>query len=248
MSVNPTIYMTLDIGNTSIGAALFSNNKLLKVSTIRKNGPLGIKTLLSRNLPFPQACMVSSVVKKDPSLLAWLRKKTTVVRLHPDLDLPFVNAYHTPRTLGNDRLACAAGARALLPGRNVLIIDAGTCIKYDFVSADGRYLGGSIAPGLTMRLEALHHYTSALPLVKPKEISDLTGHDTTHSILSGVEYGIQFEMEGFITAYKKQYKNLKVVMTGGDALRLAKPLKSNIFAAPHLIHIGLYEILKKNLA
>jgi type III pantothenate kinase len=99
-----------------------------------------------------------------------------------------------------------------------------------------------------MRLEALHHYTSALPLVKPKEISDLTGHDTTHSILSGVEYGIQFEMEGFITAYKKQYKNLKVVMTGGDALRLAKPLKSNIFAAPHLIHIGLYEILKKNLA
>jgi len=136
----------------------------------------------------------------------------------------------------------------LFPRRPVLVIDAGTCIKYDFIDATGHYMGGSISPGLVMRFEALHHFTSALPRVQPHALKKLTGKNTKESILTGVEQGIRFEMDGFIAAYKKQYKNLKIVITGGDAPRLAKPLKSGIFAAPHLIHLGLYEILKKNLA
>jgi len=240
------VYLTLDLGNTSASAALFMGNKMLKVSAIRRNSPAGLKVFLSRMKP--EACMVSSVIKSEPPLLSFLRTVSRVILLRPGLLLPVQNNYLTPKTLGQDRLACAAGAHTLFPGRNVLIIDAGTCIKYDFVDAEGCYYGGSITPGLHMRLEALHHFTSALPLVKPKETHEITGRNTAQSILSGVEYGIRFEMEGFISAYKKQYKNLKVVMTGGDGLRLAKPLKSNIFAAPHLIHTGLYEILQKNLA
>jgi type III pantothenate kinase len=248
MKATQPVYLTLDLGNTSASAALFRGNKLLKASTIRVNGPAGLKSFLSRMAVQPEACLVSSVVKKDPSLFAYLRSTMVTTSLHHGLTLPIRNNYLTPKTLGQDRLACAAGAWALFPGRNLLVIDAGTCIKYDIVDASGRYCGGSIAPGLQMRFEALHQYTSALPLVKPRALNHVTGRNTRQSILSGVEYGIRFEMQGFISTYEKQYKNLKVVMTGGDGLRLAKPLKNDIFAAPHLIHIGLYEILKKNLA
>ena len=238
--------LTLDVGNTSVRIGVFAGNALSRVITYdpkqRSGDPL---TALLKRQTF-SACIISSVAPVPSPLLHLLRKHLRTFRVNSRMRLPMVSTYRTPSTLGSDRLACIAGAQRLFPASPVLVIDAGTCIKYDMVNA-GTYLGGSITPGLQMRFDALHHFTHALPRLFPGRILSSTGRDTTTSIRTGVQEGIRFEMEGFISMYKKQYPRLKIVVTGGDGSRLAKPLKSNIFAAPHLIHHGLYEILKKNL-
>ena len=89
--------------------------------------------------------------------------------------MPFKTLYKTPKTLGADRLALVAGAVFGFPNKSVLIIDVGTCITFDFVDSKKKYLGGSISPGLQMRLNALSNQTSALPLVRLSEPQDLIG-------------------------------------------------------------------------
>jgi type III pantothenate kinase len=239
-------FLTLDVGNTSVRIGIFSGDILTGVIALdpKHLSRSRLQSLL-KTRTF-SACIISSVTPVPAALLRLLRKHMKVLRLSSRLKLPLRNAYRTPSTLGNDRLACIAGAYRLFPRIPVLVIDAGTCIKYDIINA-GTYYGGSITPGLRMRFAALHHYTHALPRLAPGNIHSSTGRDTVTSIRSGVQEGIRFEMEGFISMYRKQYPHLKIVVTGGDGSRLAKPLKSNIFAAPHLIHHGLYEILKNNL-
>ena len=140
----------------------------------------------------------------------------------------------------------ANGAK-LFPGSNVLVIDAGTCVKYDFVSSKKEYLGGSISPGLRMRFEALHNFTNRLPFIQPGKYTKLIGASTKDSILTGVQTGMVHEIDGFIEQYKNRYRTLQVVMSGGDAPLFAGRIKSSIFAAPNLIQIGLNEILKYNV-
>ena len=83
-----------------------------------------------------------------------------VMRFTPDTPIPITNRYRTPQTLGADRLAAVVGARELKPDENLLIIDAGTCITYEIVDKMGNYWGGNIAPGMQMRLHALHDFTA----------------------------------------------------------------------------------------
>jgi type III pantothenate kinase len=163
-----------------------------------------------------------------------------------------INAYASPETLGNDRLANAVAASALYPSRNVLILDAGTCIKYDFISAEKIYTGGAISPGLSMRFMAMHNYTARLPLLNPAmdeliQKAQLTGSDTYHAMLSGVVNGAVFEAEGFIAAYAENYPDMLVLVTGGDRLFFEKHLKSEIFAHSNLVLPGLHVILDHNL-
>src|SRR5690606_17210513 len=112
--------------------------------------------------------------------------------------LPIVNAYSTPETLGNDRLANAVAANTMFPDQNCLVIDIGTCLKFDFVNAENKYLGGSISPGYQMRFRALHTYTEKLPLISPKHPNELIGSSTETSIRSGVYNGLLNEIEGMI--------------------------------------------------
>lgn len=220
------------------------HNGLPEVHAVGKNDRTAVRRLLKKHSP--SACIISAVAPVSQPLLRLLRSHMKVWRLTTRTRLPFKNGYRTPATLGNDRLACMAGARLLFPRFPVLVIDAGTCVKYDVIHR-GVYRGGSISPGLQMRFDALQHFTAALPRLQAGRFAALPGRSTHESIRTGVQQGILFEMEGFIAVYKRQYKNLKVVLTGGDAARFAKPLKSDIFAAPHLIHLGLYEILKENM-
>jgi type III pantothenate kinase len=143
-------------------------------------------------------------------------------------------------------LANAVGAARIFPGKNCLVIDAGTCIKYDFVNAKGEYLGGAISPGITMRYQALHAFTAQLPLVKAQPHVKLTGNSTASAIVSGVQNGALSEIEHVILQYKKQYKPLKIVVTGGDWGLFANQIKSHIFAAPDLTLMGLNQILENN--
>jgi len=163
------------------------------------------------------------------------------------LKFPFLLNYSTPETIGADRLANMTGACALRPEQNVLVIDFGTCTTYSLLIA-GAFLGGSIAPGRSMRFKALHHFTGTLPLIEPSaDQKSLLGTSTTGSILSGVDHAIVLETDAMISEYKSQYDHLEVILTGGDYSFFENSLKSATFVEPQLTQIGLHELLRQNI-
>lgn len=242
--------LILDLGNSWHKVAVFDGDNLVTLETMRKlthNQLAGIIDTYPIN-----AAILCSVDHYDEELAELLQNSLFYIHLSHATPLPIVNAYTTPTTLGKDRLSAAVGANALFPGENVLCIDAGTCIKYDFINADGVYHGGAISPGLIMRLQAMHNFTARLPLIVPETKPEMTeikliGDDTTSSLLSGALNGAKFEVEGVIAAYSANYANLTVLITGGDAGFFELHLKSRIFARPNLVLEGLNTILKYNL-
>ena len=190
--------------------------------------------------------MISSVKPlPDLALSKPKNKDCKLVVLSSEMEMPFKTLYETPTTLGTDRLALVAGAVFDFPNKPVLIIDTGTCITTDFVDGKRRHLGGSISPGLQMRLKALNSQTGALPLVKLSNPEGLIGACTKESILSGVVNGAIKELEGTIDAYQKRYPDIMVVLTGGDASFFDKKLKNSIFADEDILLKGMYFILKQ---
>jgi type III pantothenate kinase len=147
--------------------------------------------------------------------------------------------------MGRDRIALVAGAVTNFDGKQLLIIDAGTCITYDLV-IDNHYLGGAISPGLQMRYQALHNLTASLPLLQRTNEAPLIGNDTANSIHSGVINGQMAEINGMIARYQENYNELKIIVTGGDISLLSSRLKSRFFAAPDLVLQGMYQIYKMN--
>ncbi|MCX6291413.1 MAG: type III pantothenate kinase [Bacteroidetes bacterium] len=236
--------LTMDIGNTATKVMIFDKDKIKWNRTYKK---FSLKELKQIFLKFPvSSSILSTVVIPDKKIKGFLESRSFFVELNSNTKLPIRNLYKTPETLGSDRLASVVGAAALFPSKNILVIDAGTCVKYDFITAEKKYLGGSISPGMEMRLQSLHNFTGRLPFIEPSPVKKFTGASTKESILSGVMFGIIHEMNGFIQWYKKKYAPLKVVISGGDAGRFAGHIKSSIFAAPNIIHTGLNEILKLN--
>lgn len=152
--------------------------------------------------------------------------------------IPLTNGYLQPETLGIDRLANAIGAFHKAK-KACLVIDAGTCLKIDVVDETGTYLGGSISPGVQMRLRSLHDYTGRLPLLDARSIDFLNGKTTEESCLSGVINGMRYEIEGFFERYKKIYPELTIFLTGGDAPLFDGTIKNPIFADENLTHFGL---------
>jgi len=164
----------------------------------------------------------------------------------PDTPVPIINKYATQETLGTDRLAAAVGANYLQPGRDVLIIDIGTCVTFDFVSSRGEYLGGNISPGPSMRLKALNAYTGRLPLVERKGAVSLLGTTTETAIRNGVVNGVKYEIEGYIRRFMQEYPELFVYLTGGVHLNLHFSEKMPIFADNFIVPKGLNRILEYN--
>jgi type III pantothenate kinase len=191
--------------------------------------------------------LVSSVRGDADDLLTLAPKASTRIALNRNLSLPIQNHYQTPDTLGMDRLAGACGAHALFPTQNCLVIDAGTCVTFDFVDGSGVYYGGGISPGLHMRFKAMHTFTAKLPLISPKAGVPLIGASTEASMQSGVVNGMIAEMEGIIARYAGKYAELRVILCGGDAGFFENQLKASIFASPELVLIGLNSILIHNV-
>ncbi|MGA9591300.1 MAG: type III pantothenate kinase [Salegentibacter sp.] len=240
------MYLVVDIGNTSVKAAVFQNNSLTeKISFPREKFFEKISDFL-RKFPSVDHSILSSVVKEVSQELEFLQKHTSVVLLDNHTRLPFKNHYATPKTLGKDRIALTAAACLQYPGENVLVIDAGTCVTYDFKSEREEYLGGAISPGLSMRFRALHEFTSKLPLVAPEEKTELEGSSTEESINTGVLMGLRLEIDGMIDSYREKKKFLTVILTGGDMQILSVRLKNSIFANPNFLLSGLNYILEFN--
>jgi type III pantothenate kinase len=182
----------------------------------------------------------------SPALEEYIKKQSKFIIFDSSTPLPLTNKYQTPETLGKDRLAAAVAAVNMFPHSNVLVIDAGTCIKYDFINAKAEYLGGAISPGLQMRFNALNHFTEKLPLITLSEYDSLIGKNTAESLLSGVINGTLSEIDGIIERYHKIYPEIQIVLSGGDAEYLVSKLKKEIFAVSNIVLNGLKIILDYN--
>ncbi|MBP6657397.1 MAG: type III pantothenate kinase [Bacteroidia bacterium] len=235
--------LTIDLGNSFCKVIIFQDNVIV-YRDVCKSLSTRYLQLLFKTYKIEFA-MISSVVSLKPALKNQL-KKFKVREFSATVKIPLKNLYTTPKTLGKDRLANAIAGNFLFPGDNVLVIDSGTCIKYDFVNSKKQYLGGSISPGLNMRFIALNKLTDQLPLVEINDSGKLIGNSTVTAIQSGVFNGMVEEIKGIISRYKREYGQLKVILTGGDAQRFAGQLNLSIFAASDLVNIGLNEIIKYN--
>ncbi len=235
--------IAIDIGNTRTKLAIRNGNSLLKPIVVLGEPEQKLLELLQAE--HLEHGIISSVSGSGDAWKAQLPRVQWLV-LDQKTPLPFINKYATPQTLGLDRVALAAAAVNAFPQKNTLVIDAGTCVTYDFVDETKAYLGGSISPGLTMRTKAMSSFTARLPLVEVKSNVELIGDSTERSLQSGALYGLTAEMEGIINRYQEQFADLHIVLTGGDAKTLAPLIKSNIFARPNFLLEGLHGILAFN--
>lgn len=239
--------LIIDQGNTTTKIAVFDSGHLVARFIETIPGPDWFNDLCNK-FPGIRFGILSSVSVFPADAERFLREKLDqFLILGPGTPLPFQNDYESRSTLGYDRIAAAAGAFTLFPGSNVLIIDAGTAITIDFLSARAEFQGGNISPGIDMRFRSLHDYTNKLPLIEKNSSFKLLGKNTEEAIRGGVMNAIIFELDGYIDVLKERYSDLKIILTGGDSNLFDKRLKNSIFANSNLNLTGLNRILEHNV-
>ena len=231
---------SIDIGNSQVKIGLFKEDKLYKAENVETSAILNyLRENNVRNL------IISSVNEKN-SLISELSKEYhNLLELTAETPVPLKINYETPNTLGIDRVAAAIGAVNRFQGP-LVVIDAGSCITCDLIDENNIFRGGTISPGLQMRLQAMHTFTSKLPLLKLTTPKQLVGRSTDDAMLSGVVNGSQQEITGIIRLYQKKHPDLKVIICGGDAIYFDKIIEFNIFVLPNLVLEGLNANLKFN--
>lgn len=231
--------LVIDAGNTRFKIGVFDNSVLVRKEFFEHENDL--KKFLAKN---SFGHILVSSVKSDPTeILSWSSNSGKKITLTSTLQLPIKLNYATPKTLGVDRIAAACGAYLKYPDQNCLVIDAGTCINYEFLDSNRTYHGGAISPGISMRFEAMHTFTSKLPLVKSVFKSALIGDSTESCMQSGVMNGVLGEVNEIIQRYKDLYPDIRVILSGGDHSFFENNLKHPIFVAPDLVFDGLNGIL-----
>lgn len=241
--------LAVDIGNTRVKAAVFSEREMLEQAHFPAGSTDWIDDWLRRFKP--QASILCSTRPYDSEFDHKLAAAGTYLRLDGETPLPFENNYGSPETLGADRVAAVAGGIALYPGKPLLIIDAGTCITLEYYHPDQGYLGGRILPGIDMRFRAMHEFTGALPRITDYPLTyreQLYGNNTRDSLVSGVLEGVAGEMEQAAGRFRALSPELVVLLTGGNAGFFASFFKNEIFAVPELVLAGLNAILLHNAA
>jgi len=238
--------LVIDIGNTQAKIAAFQKTELIIKKVVLNDEILKHAKGLLTEFSEIQWIILSSVSIPSQKVVKNLKSQCNLIIVDSCIRTPFTNDYRTPKTLGTDRIALVSASTQKFLNENVLIIDAGTCITFDFITNDNRYLGGAISPGIEMRYKMLHEQTANLPLLNMTQPHYLIGNSTNNSIHSGVVNGVLKEIEGVINAYEKKYNDLKVILTGGDGNFLSKQLKSSIFANSNFLLEGLNNLLEFN--
>ncbi len=238
--------LVIDVGNTFQKVAIFTGKGDLFFDTLFSELQVDdIAKLLE--IHTIENTIFSSVTHDYPEIIALLQTKTNYLHFTHTAKLPITIDYDSPHTLGLDRIANAVAAHKLFPKENVLSIQTGSCLVFDFIDRHAHFHGGAISPGLSMRFNALHHFTRRLPLPEKNEIPPLIGKSTQHSIQSGVINGIIHEINETIRQYLQYYPDLQVILSGGDSDYLQKSIKNAIFAGSKFVLKGLHEILKFNV-
>ncbi len=234
--------LVVDIGNSFIKLAVFKGTKLVYKEQF---GKVKVATIQGLKLKYGFLyCIFSTVRTKQPYFLRHLDRNFHLIQMNHKTKIPIKNLYTSPKTLGPDRLAAAIGAHQLYPGKNVLTIDLGTCIKYDFIDSKSQYHGGNIAPGLEMRLESMHILTSKLPRVNRAFNKNLLGKNTKEALQNGAVWGIKCEIERFIKTLTTIWGDIIIILSGGDSIYFGEIIESKIFVLPDLVLSGLNETLR----
>tara|TARA_B100001175_G_C19498016_1_gene636450 strand:- start:1301 stop:2014 length:714 start_codon:yes stop_codon:yes gene_type:complete len=234
--------LTIDIGNTYVKVAVFNLGEITKYQSFR-NPNLEDFIFFTKGMLITNSiiCIVNELVNDLAAVISFFKP---IVLTHKT-KIPIKNSYKTIKTLGMDRLAGIIGAQSLFPNKDLLVIDTGTCITYDYY-IKGEYIGGRISPGLKMRYDALHSFTNKLPHVSLNSEYCNFGNDTVSSIISGVQIGAIDEMDAAIDLFKKENNKPIVILCGGDHNFFDKNLKNSIFAEPFIINRGLNKIIEFN--
>lgn len=242
-------FLVIDIGNSAIKAAFFEELEALVPSSEVVSVPSLEPTEAVQDLLIkfqPEKTILSSVKEIDAKL-KHLLEQNGVFLLNYQTATGFDSLYASPETLGMDRLAAAAGAIALSSGRPAMVIDAGTCITYEYINNRQQYAGGAISPGLQMRLQAMHQFTARLPLLSAIEVMpEELGTDTKSCMLAGAQRGFIAEIDVFVDAFKNKYPDSIILVCGGDAPFIQKNSKHKLHLEKHLVLLGLLKILKAN--
>ena len=243
-----TDILAVDIGNTTTALALFKADRIIARKAFATGAASSAKVLAALRYfkevsPKLAICLVCSVV---PGALA--RHKKILKRFFgknifiagENFRIPIKNDYRRPSQVGQDRLAGAFSAK-LRYGSPLIVIDFGTALTIDVVSAKGTYKGGMIIPGISLSLKALAEHTALLPQVAVQKPSALIGRNTQESILSGVFYGYVALITGVVKKIKSELKiNPTVVLTGGYGHYMGKFLKPCVdHFEPDLVFHGL---------
>ncbi len=236
--------LIVDLGNTFQKIALIENDIIIDILQFEHINESDLEIIDKKYKP--QKAILSSVIENDNAVKHWLKNHYQYFEVNSSSKLPFINDYETKQTLGTDRIAAVTGARKYISQGNLLVIQAGSCITFDFIDSNNHYQGGSISPGIKMKLEALHNFTGKLPLIKYKEIDYLCGKNTEESILAGVIQGTTAEINGMINNYEEKYSQISIIITGGAIKYFEKSLKNINFAVPNLVIIGLNILLELN--
>jgi type III pantothenate kinase len=237
--------LIIDIGNTAAKVALFDGGEMVEVLT-ESNQSLDCLEALCVKYPVEQGIVATVIDLSERVLAALVALPFPLLWLDSKTPLPVTNLYETPETLGYDRMAAVVGANEQYPRRDILVIDAGTCITYEFIDSKGQYHGGNISPGMQMRFKALNQFTGRLPLIDSKGRKLPMGRDTETAIRAGVLKGMEYEISGYIESMKHKYPELLVFLTGGDDFSFDSSVKSIIFADRFLVLKGLNRILNYN--
>ena len=238
MSAQKEVYL-LDAGNTQIKLALAKEGVIQQIERFSHH-EFQISAL-DRNIPLAYSSVIDVSLRH---LIATHFEQN--FEITPMITLPFEMAYQSPHTLGMDRLCNAAALSAQHLGKARLAIDLGTCIKFDFLNAQNYYLGGSISPGLQMRAKAMAHFTAKLPEVEGKRTLQLIGTNSQESLEIGTYLGWQKEIEGLLGAYRAEYPELVVFLTGGDAQHFDLGQKNGIFVHENLTLEGILALYYAN--
>ena len=236
--------LVLDVGNSLLKIALFEKSELIQKFKFSENYKRNIEDIISKYKVTHS--IISNVGRIDDTIINILKESTNLLLVSNQLKIPFKNLYKSKNTLGQDRLALVSAAAFNFPNENVLIVDVGSCITYDFKNNNNEYLGGGISPGISMRFKSLNTFTSNLPLIDFDSIYQLIGNNTKNSITSGVVNGTISEINGIIQQYREEFKNIRIILTGGDSNFLLKRIKNTIFADRNFLLIGLNKLLEDN--
>jgi len=236
--------LIFDIGNSSTKMAIFNGQERISVFRSKEFTCENLEKKISKYKI--DKAIISSVRNTPEYIYDLLTLNIPVVHiLSHKSRLPFKIEYDTPETLGTDRIAGVAGAYNLFRGAEILIIDAGTAITFDFLSADV-YKGGNISPGLNMRFKALHKFTGQLPLVSPSDDYSFPGKNTTDAISAGVITGVTYEINEYIRTFEKKHTEFKIILTGGDSGYIKDKINHQITYMPDIVIDGLNYILEYN--
>ena len=240
------MYLIVDVGNTRAKMVVAEDYKILYQTVADGLSEDIVSSIVSQ---YGDICSaIISTTRGDGEYLREMVAASVerVLLFTPaTTPIPIKNGYHTPHTLGADRLAAAVGAWAMSPAEDVMVVDFGTAITIDYVIG-GEYRGGNISPGVTTRFRALADYTACLPLCQPTDEVLEYGRTTKEAIEQGVMRGVENEIRGYVEAFSKENDKNRIIFTGGDAKYFVKRIKNTIFADCEPLIYGLITILKYN--